>query len=145
MSAYIVENATIDAIVCAIDNNNLGRTGPGIHIGDLVFANQTDLGRAMVRLNRDSVNQRYGENETDSVYEYLEPPFANQAEFNHGGAGNPLVFFTVYKALTCYLYQTCEGNVPETPLFHALERQAGEWAATIISNLPQYDRAPRAA
>lgn len=45
------------------------------------------------------------------------------------------------KSLRCWLYQCSEGNVPEQPLFKALERYAGDLAFHIVAELPGWNAA----
>jgi hypothetical protein len=46
-----------------------------------------------------------------------------------------------FKAMCCLLYQCCEGKVPNTPLYHELNRAAGELAQRIVQDLPEYEKA----
>ena len=91
------------------------------------------LGEAMFQLNVDAVNARYGEGEAAKFrplnYQYL-PSFAFVSRVG------------VYKALTCWLYQCSEGDVPQRPLFRFFDEQVRPALAdTIISDLPEYERA----
>jgi hypothetical protein len=45
------------------------------------------------------------------------------------------------KSLHCLLYQCSEGDVPETPLYQALDGLSNRWAHEIVSKLPEYDQA----
>jgi hypothetical protein len=46
-----------------------------------------------------------------------------------------------FKAIACLLYQCCEGNVPKSPLYDALNHAAGELAQRIVRDLPEYEQA----
>ena len=46
-----------------------------------------------------------------------------------------------FKAIHCLLYQCCEGNVPNSPLYDELNHAAGELAHRIVQDLPEYDKA----
>lgn len=45
------------------------------------------------------------------------------------------------KSLNCLLYQCSEGDVPETPLYRALDTLSDQWAQEIVSRLPEYAEA----
>jgi hypothetical protein len=47
-----------------------------------------------------------------------------------------------FAAMRCLLYQCCEGKVPNSRLYDALNRAAGEISQRIVRDLPEYDRAP---
>ena len=46
-----------------------------------------------------------------------------------------------FKAMCCVLYQCCEGDVPNSRLYAALNRTAGELAQSIVQDLPEYEKA----
>lgn len=47
----------------------------------------------------------------------------------------------LYKSLKCYLYQCCEGKVPETDLYKTLRNIETIWADYIVSDLPEFQAA----
>ena len=127
MSAFIVEQNTINRIVTVlglakyryieIQLTELGLAGnPGI------------LGRAMLEMNVDAVNQRYGDNTNPLVLPYRYYP-------------QPVSRIQGFKSLKCWLYQCTEGNVPQQKLFQVMETFCHFLAYEIIYSLPAYDNA----
>jgi len=90
------------------------------------------MGIALYALNNQAVTDRYGEEHyfaparDDSSYRYQDVP------------GYPVQRL---KSLRCLIYQCGEGKVPETPLFHEMEKRAGELAMEIVQKLPEWDAA----
>jgi hypothetical protein len=46
-----------------------------------------------------------------------------------------------FAAMRCVLYQCCEGKVPNSQLYDALNHAAGELAQPIVQDLPEFDNA----
>jgi hypothetical protein len=46
-----------------------------------------------------------------------------------------------FKAMSCLLYQCCEGDVPHSRLYDEPDRAAGELAQRLVQDLPEYDKA----
>lgn len=57
--------------------------------------------------------------------------------------GNPFEneSLQLLKSIQCYLYQCSEGNVPETPLYKAIDEFASRIMFHIVSSLPEYEKA----
>jgi hypothetical protein len=92
---------------------------------------QEQLGQAMFELNIARVNQRYGEGEAKNFRElnYRYTPA-------HGST------IQVLKSLQCWLYQCMEGEVVKRLLFQFFDTVIEHHLmSSIISNLPEYDRA----
>lgn len=136
MSAYVVENATINRVVSflAIDREGdyLRRTILRETGCDLSTREGKDaLGKAMFALNCNAVDQRYGEGESKSFRDDMTYTFALDIAINR---------LQAYKSLNCWLYQCAEGDVPGSSLLYAaMERVKGEMADDIVSRLPQYE------
>jgi hypothetical protein len=123
MSAYIVEDSTIDRIVTHIlgyQDCNIRGLLPGV----LEYAGADELGRELLALNTRSVNARY-----------------------HGTAAAPEYHHTkrtceplqLLKTLACFLYQSCEGDCDHDPLYVALEQIQLRVAMVLIySRVPEY-------
>ena len=136
MSAYIVENSTINRVVSflATDRNGdylrrmiLRETGCNLEMAH----GREDLGKAMRDLNCNAVDQRYGDGESKTFLDDLSYTFVLDIAVNR---------FQAYKSLKCWLYQCAEGNVPdESLLYAAMERVKGEMADDIVSALPAYE------
>lgn len=129
MSAFVVEDKTINNVVGFLnDSRNRDLRKIVLEAAQLTDADERwheKLGASMAIMNQDAVNQRYGEND-EAHYEF------------HFELADDI---QVYKSLQCWLYQCCEGDVPERPLYRAfgeLERRIGN---RIIQRLPRYESA----
>ena len=132
MSAYVVDDKTINRILAFIEYGEAGLEGfchvltrHHINVLDLV-----KLGKKMRRMNEDAVRQRYEES-PDMIPDF---PF----EFSLMPTPSPI---QALKSLGCYLYQCSEGNIPRRQLFRALKLAEHDLAYSIVVNLPDYDTA----
>jgi hypothetical protein len=87
------------------------------------------LFQVMENMNARALNDRYG----DDISECINPYPASVLK--------PANMVSLYKSLQCYLYQCCEGKVPETALYKALQNIANTLARYIVSDLPEYEAA----
>ena len=133
MSAFIVEDKTINKIVCwlDIDRNRNGRwywqkIAEAIEVPEHDEEFPDKLGLSMSLLNVDAVNQRYSESTQAEGYQFH---FEQCSDME------------AYKSLCCWLYQCAEGTCPETALYKIMERAKGHIANEIISKLPAYEMA----
>jgi hypothetical protein len=136
MSAFIVEDETINKVIACLNSVENGPenadwiTRPLRNIAYIGKLGKT-LGEAMFVLNAASVEERYGEGEArsfrplDYKFKDILPP-------------SPIA---AYKALQCFLYQSCEGECDKDELFIALEQVKAELAQYIVNRLPQYESA----
>lgn len=136
MSAYMVEDKTINLLIAAILHGSRDNPLP-VHflitfgLPDMAPDNCARLGQILFEMNIESIEQRYGKGEAkqfrplDYQYRVELPPFPMQ----------------LYKTLGCFLYQCYEGDVSETPIFKALEGWKHDIAAYIVASLPQYEQA----
>jgi hypothetical protein len=90
------------------------------------------LGQAMFLLNFDGVESRYGKGEARSFrtlhYQY--------------NVMKPVPLVQVLKSMQCWLYQCCEGNVPETKLYKLFDHEVQIYLMEkIIDWLPEYHQA----
>ena len=132
MSAYVVEDKTINRIVTRLEFDRDGNW-PKKQLADLLgFTSQYELanqkiGEAMLALNVEAVNQRYNQDDKPMKYKYkrtIVPPIQ------------------ALKSLSCWLYQCSEGDVPERPLYKILRAYEGGTAKGIIQDrLPEYSQA----
>jgi hypothetical protein len=139
MSAFIVSDTTLQIIVRFLDldvrfsnsskcygclNRILQKQG-----FNLEFPEHKDrLIKEMALLNRLGVNERYNENELEMQVRYIDamPPSLMQA----------------YKSLGCFLYQCCEGDIPEkNDLYKMFEEIKNQMAHAIIRTFKEYDEA----
>lgn len=131
MSAFVVEDRTINRIISYL-NDSRHSTERDIALGAAELSINDErwhekLGMSMAMMNVDAVNQRYNEHD--------EPTYEWHWDWENSDA------IQVYKSLNCWLYQCCEGDVPERPLYKAFREVERVIAAGIITNLPQYDAA----
>lgn len=127
MSAFIVDNAHIDALVTyAVDKRVSYYFNQRTSI-DLF--NATEIGQKLLDENTRSVNYRYNEEDTAERYAYKQWV-------------RPLAAVAVIKAIDCLDYQCCEtDDWRQTEAFAIL--QAIKEAA--VENLPGYKAAYEAA
>ena len=139
MSAFIVSDKTLLNIVryLALD---AGSAGNRVCYGtlnnillkrgfNLEYREHKDrLIKEMAMLNRLGVNERYNESELEMPVHFID--------------GMPPSTIQVYKSLGCFLYQCCEGDIPETnDLYKMFEEIKNEIAHSIIHTLKEYDDA----
>lgn len=138
MSAYIVENETINTILAfmkadsernadiyrSLENMNLVWTGR-----DAAWA----LGCMMLDLNIEAVRTRYSDDKADVLIAESEFEYANTLRPSR---------IQALKSLRCWLYQCTEGHIPEeSDLFKAFETVSDNMAYHIVSKLPEFEAA----
>ena len=127
MSAYIVEQQTINRAITflsAMEFSHIKEKLAEIGLDD----SQQALGRAMMDINVDAVNQRYGDNTNPLVIPYRFYP-------------QLVGLVQAYKSLSCWLYQCSEGDVPEKKLYQTMQEYKSALAEQIIFTFPEYDDA----
>ena len=135
MSAYIVDDETIDRIVNYVKFTQNGEEAAQRILQKYVI-DPEKLGRELFALNVEAVRQRYSDCKSIEDmpgkighYEYVHTPSIN---------GNR---FQILKSMKCWLYQCSEGDVPKRPLFKAIEELSNDLAHTIVGGMPEYERA----
>ena len=136
MSAFVVEDQIINRVVTFLadlrDGEHIRRViadETGFHIEQR--NDRERLGAAMFALNCSAVEQRYGEGEAK---EFRDLNYAYQIELTNA--------IQAFKALECWSYQCCEGDVPETSLLYATMGRVGDLLARhIVQGLSMYDKA----
>ncbi|MGA7916689.1 MAG: hypothetical protein WCA00_15755 [Candidatus Acidiferrales bacterium] len=136
-SSFIVCDTTINRIVTWFDQNEKVDSPYRLAVAEALSIDPAHpnfsllLGRALFAMNVSAVVRRYGPAEPARVrrleYEY-------RPELPGGDA-------QVYRALCCLLYQSCEGDVPETKLFQALTTVRLKIAHGIIAETAEYQKA----
>jgi hypothetical protein len=131
MSAFVVAKVTIDRVVSALAFQH-----PTASYGARKFTEfgydltqESDcsfLGRDLWAMNVAAVNQRYEENEAAQPYTFTR--------VNVG----PM---QAVKSMKCLRYQCSEGDVPDRPLYKALDYAIASLAEHIVSAPPEYERA----
>ena len=144
MSAYIVDDVTINRVVTFIFDNNRAygdkyyyTLGGLRELGYLSNAPGQDvkyaakrLAEEMFTLNCDSVEQRYEAGCAETFrpldFQYRTTPCYKVHQ--------------VLKSLACFLYQACEGSGMDSALYKALEQVKYRTAWNVVSNSEDYDK-----
>lgn len=133
MSAFVVDDSTIDRIVTFLghsDHDYLARIFRPL--GYNPATEPEAFAQALFDMNCKAVDQRYPDH---PARRYFHPePYRHQTNFNCADIG-------VLKAAGCLRYQCSEGDVPETPLFKALDDFIGALAYHVVCGLPEYEKA----
>lgn len=152
MSSFIVEDNTINRIVnfcfwvkedCLKYEVNKELINVGIDLNQY-FKDDKELdlylrkfGEELLKMNLLAFYDRYEHIEDtekeiiDSIkeYEFMNLPLSELQEIQ------------VLKSIECFLYQCYEGNIPEYPLFKALDKIKEHLKDTIINKIPEYQKA----
>ena len=88
------------------------------------------LGQELHGMNVQALIERYGDSAEKETKFHFRPERKQRTKVE------------TYKQIRCLLYQCSEGDVPEYPLFEALEHYAKWMADEIVKDLPAYERAP---
>lgn len=132
MSAFIVGNQCIENILnhlCSLKDMEIYSLNPLTELGyDLRHMNDPmaakKLAKDMMAMNVASIRARYGTSDAhDRVKLGMSRCTPAQA----------------YKSLACFLYQCHEGDIPQLPLFKALEKVKTNIAEDIVRTSAGYD------
>lgn len=131
MSAYIVEDKTINRIVTGIvDLMNL-REGVLSRVKhytrDLAITSEDEFANELMGMNVDAVRARYPNS---------EPWHRRMVRYRPERCG-PI---QLLKSLDCYLYQCSEGEVPERDLFKKMDGIRNGLTRAIVCGSPEYDQ-----
>ncbi len=128
MSAFVVEDSTINKIVSYLYFNQAG-DDPTLHSFPLFERKQQwKLAHKLFALNVRGVRAKH----PDMDYGGIRFRFA---------VCRPESKIKTYKALQCSLYQACEGDVPDSKLYIKMQMVYNSLAHSIIYDLPEYDKA----
>lgn len=138
MSAYIVENETINKILSMLyldrDNSWVQRRILEKHNIDIKTKEGLEtLGKHFLRINIYGVENRYDEKVKGTLlldFKYRLTPHINK--------------ISALKALECLIYQCSEPGEWETvdsEIYKLMEEIKGKWAMDIVRALPAYDNA----
>lgn len=101
--------------------------------------------RRLAELNVKSLSYRYTDYEDmlgDIEYERGHDIWRNSVyDIEHGCSFIQDWHYQILKSLDCYLYQSCEGNCYELPLYKAIESLRDKWGYYIAENQPGYSLA----
>jgi len=136
MSAFMVNTNVMAKVVTAILLNFDTFDGKSTARGALLAAPTdaqkeagTNIGKKLFLLNRRALRARYGRREHLCLPEFV---------FERWADATPVQQF---KAMSCLVYQCCEGKVPNSPLYDELNHAAGELAQRLVQDLPEYNKA----
>ena len=151
MSAYVVEDDCINRIVTYLINISTGNGGEWIirPLEENGFKIKRDteeqerLAKEMFALNVQSVNERYGENQAEGFRElnFQYKPGLKEMAFGISELLYEVSFFQAMKSLACFLYQSCEGNCNNYPLYLALRDVQNRLCINHVTNHPEYETA----
>ena len=137
MSAFMVEDKTINRVVTWLTREVSTRYSPLDRVARTYDVDLSSdkwdekLANAMFLLNCDGVNAHYGEGEAEK-FRLLN--FTYQPEPNCS-------LVQVLKSLQCWMYQCCEGAVPQTQLYRFFKEIENHVALQIVMDLPAYQKA----
>jgi hypothetical protein len=140
MSAYIVDNETINRYLTIVRRDAVRRSSPlygslGRLYGEpTTVLELTAIGQRLLAMNREAVHQRY----PDVPIDHLPGPI-NPEPYNFSGDNHPTI--AGYKAAQCLSYQCAEGDVPETEEYKRLTDAINHIAQAIVAQLPEYEAA----
>ncbi len=138
MSAYIVDDRTINTVVSWLQDEVYGVNGYylGKRLSDLGYTQEADvwvkkLALDMFKLNIDAVNSRYGHGEAEK---FRPLDFVYDPDYT-------LSTIQVFKSLQCWLYQCSEGKIPETKLYKFFDEVVVKHLLkVIVYSLPEYNQ-----
>ena len=139
----MVSEQTISTISACIWSASLASQGAGIYLATGKFKeienilghygeiSEAKLAGELYKMNADAVNQRYRTADFQVVPKIK--------------SGSAFMLYdkpaAVVKMLNCYLYQCTEGDVPDRPLYKAVENFRDSLCKDIVSRLPDYEDA----
>jgi hypothetical protein len=133
VSAFLVAEKTINRILSYLDRDL--RRSAWLHAKfatdlGVNFAGdwKTALGQNMWDLNQLALGYRYGDSKKELLYQFSPIPCPE---------------IQAYKSLQCWLYQCCEGDIPEASKFYTFFDTVvlQHIANAIITNTPAYEQA----
>lgn len=127
MSAYMVEDVTINRIVSYIMNQEMRGMPMGLGLVGPSHEELQDLGTRMWKLNSRALQERYRDATTDPRFYQFRFELVSRVQ--------------AYKSLQCWLYQCAEGGVPSDPLYKTMTEVLHRIGADIIGELPAYEKA----
>lgn len=126
MSAYLVEDDVIQAIVTWLGTTKQHMAADHIKLMGLENATPDERCQALLDLNQKSVDARYRTSEATPSIKFKKVSLSPIA---------------VYKQIDGYLYQSCEGDCDEQPLFKGLEAMKNQLACEIVDSTEEYKKA----
>jgi len=131
MSAFIVEEDNLYRVINSITKIE-GYTKPLQEIKEQAISSPKGLFKKLNSLNRYSISQRYKKDIFDDQMTY---PF-NLSKYNEAVLKTNK--HQNLKSLTCFLYQSCEGQAENSDLYKILNKISSDIAYSIVSNTKEY-------
>ena len=131
MSAYIVDNKTISAIVKGIEQYNVDYRAENYTAPVQIIINlqqmRNAIGQSLLDQNYKSVNYRYGEDTITPKFTFEDEK--NTVAFNDGIPG------IILGCIKCYNYQTCEtSDYFTSDLYYSLQELKTAMLERYIAN-----------
>ena len=118
MSSWIVSDKCINQFLTMMQYHGI------LHEPDLQV-----FGKSLMRMNCEAVSQRYNEDPNQTVIDGYK--------FKSEGC----TAVQAAKSLSCFMYQCCEGNVPESKLYKKMKELQGVLAQFALNECAEYDQA----
>lgn len=146
MSSFIVSNETINRIVATLELSKIRnqsfpdfRYMDGGELLEMEAANVRTLGETLFFLNlRATIAERYPHNHPDVEKSINDMASTYRHQHEYVNSSNRA---QVYKSLQCYLYQCSEGEIPNSPLYKALETYKAKLAELMVEDTQEYNEA----
>jgi len=141
MSAFVCQNKTIDKIAGFFelikDDTSWYWIQCQLQEYGVVVSLPDQLGKKLFELNCFSVDERYGPDQWKQFtggedYHYTRPRIMTVTR--------PIIFETL-AALSCWLYQSCEGDAAKSPLYKAMQHLQGALSYHLVSRMPEMEKA----
>ena len=132
MSCFVMDENRIASLAHEIITRNKGDLLVGEHGEVYGRENLTD---AMLALNIDAFRQRYG------VRIFIQDLDCIDLDTRRWHPLQALSNVQFFKSLQCFLYQCCEGDADEKPLYKTLDAIRGLFAPFINEDSAEYDAA----
>jgi hypothetical protein len=133
MSAYIVSPSLINSILCHIDKGKDGQCSakPFADIGHKLDTREglQLLGEDLWALNHESIHQRYGDSPDPTEHFKFQPGKVLKSRPQ------------IVKHARCLMYQSCEGDCDQKPLYEALAQFSYRVAFSFVQDMDEYDQA----
>jgi len=149
MSAYVVDNETINSILAGIDASLAHGDGlhrpegpPLVELPEELQERTAALkkwGGRLRRMNEDAVLARYPDDSRESIPGPIDEA-GKLLPYQYKPCTAPPVISLV-KAISCYLYECSEGNIASHALFQALETWERDLCEWIVKSSPEYEMA----
>lgn len=144
MSAWMVSNETLSNIANLIDMyritgyNSFGYDMPDDLMRIVGSKSAEQIFEMLANMNIDALKQRYPQSYEDMIGEIR---YISSADIYKPRESGLTYHYQLLKSLHCFIYQCCEGSVPDCELYQAIEKLATHLSNYIISKMPEYQTA----